>query len=147
MLFGGPGYVTLRTKGGFCVAPITLIAVCADCRHSVGGMGEWCLLKNSVWEKAWPRTSQKSCHAKMPMKHLLCIGCTEKRIGRKLTRADFDMRSVHNKPDDPRRQFPMSWRLRDRLASSPRNKNRNRTGKPRQDQRAALARSCPSRTN
>jgi hypothetical protein len=60
-------------------------------------------------------TGQKSVHTKMLMKHFLCVGCIEKRIGRRLTRADFDMRSNHNKPDDPRRQFPMSRRLRSRL--------------------------------
>jgi hypothetical protein len=115
MLFGGPGYVTQRTKGGFCTAPVTFVSFCADCRCSVGGIGEWCLLKNFVWEQAWPKTGQKSSRAKMPMKHFLCVGCLEKRIGRKLTRADFDLRSTHNKPDDPRRQFPMSRRLRSRL--------------------------------
>jgi hypothetical protein len=111
----GPGYVACRTgKHSICFAPITWIAWCADCDGSVGGMGEWCLLKSSVWEKAWPKTGQKSSRAKMPMKHFLCIGCIEKRIGRTLTRADFDMRSKHNKPH-PRRQFPMSRRLRNRL--------------------------------
>jgi hypothetical protein len=114
-MFGGPGNVIHRHKRGFCFAPITLIAVCADCECSVGGTGEWCMLKNSVWEKAWPKTGQKSSRAKMPMKHFLCIGCIEKRIGRKLTRADFDMRSRHNQPDYPHRQFPMSKRLQNRL--------------------------------
>jgi hypothetical protein len=118
LLFGGPGTVVRRLKRGFRLlhrAPVTMVAGCEDCRHSVGLMGEWCLLKNSVWEKAWPGTGQKSVHTKMPMKHFLCVGCIEKRIGRRLMRADFDMRSNHNKPDDPRRQFPMSRRLRSRL--------------------------------
>jgi hypothetical protein len=79
-------------------------------------MGEWCLLKNQVWEKVWPGTCQKSVHAKMPMRHNLCIGCIEERLGRKLTRADFDMRSRHNRPDYPHRQFSMSRRLLNRLA-------------------------------
>jgi hypothetical protein len=58
----GPGYVACRTgKYSICFAPITWIAF--------GGMGEWCLLKNSVREKAWPKTGQKSSHAKMPMNH------------------------------------------------------------------------------
>jgi hypothetical protein len=97
------------------VTPITAMAWCADCKGNVGWMGEWCMLKNTVWEKVWPGTCQKSVHAKMPMKHNLCIGCIEKRIGRKLTRADFDKRNQHNRPDLPRRQFPMSRRLRNRL--------------------------------
>jgi hypothetical protein len=112
---GGPGYVVCRHKRGFCVAPITATAWCADCPANIGLLDEWCLLKNSVWEKAWPKTGQKNSRAKMPMKHFLCIGCIEKRIGRKLMRADFDMRNRHNKPDYPHRQFPMSRRLRNRL--------------------------------
>ena len=31
MIFGGPGYVTTRTKRGFTVMPITATAWCADC--------------------------------------------------------------------------------------------------------------------
>src|SRR6516165_6922957 len=129
MIFGGPGYITQRTKGGFMVMPITMTAICAECveRHrrgkrpidinlcSVGLKGDWCLLKNRVWEQVWPRTSQKSVYTKMPMKHNLCIEHIEKRIGRRLTRDDFDLRSGHNKPDNKRRQFPMSKRLRNRL--------------------------------
>jgi len=111
----GPGYVSYRHKRGICLMPITATALCADCMANVGGMGEWCLLKNFVWEKAWPKTGQKSVRSPMPMKHFLCLGCTEKRLGRKLTRTDFDMRSKHNKPSNPWRQFPMSRRLRNRL--------------------------------
>jgi hypothetical protein len=114
MMFG-PGYVTQRTKRGFITGPITGMAWCADCKGNVGWMGEWCLLKNTVWEKVWPGTCQKSVHAKMPMKHNLCIGCIERRIGRRLSRRDFDLRSKHNLPDFSRRQFPMSRRLRNRL--------------------------------
>ena len=111
----GPGYVTQRTKHGFCIMPVTMRAFCADCNSPVGPMGEWCLLKNSVWETAWPGTGQNSVHDPMPMKHNLCIGCVEKRIGRKLSRADFDMRSQHNRENNPRRQFPMSRRMKNRL--------------------------------
>jgi hypothetical protein len=54
----------------------------------------------------------------MPLKYNLSIGCIEKRLGRRLTRADFDLRSKHNDPREKRRQFPMSKRLRDRLRKS-----------------------------
>jgi hypothetical protein len=54
----------------------------------------------------------------MPMKHFLCIGCIEKRLGRRLTRTDFAMRSMHNRPGEKRRQFPMSKRLLNRLGKS-----------------------------
>jgi len=106
MFFGGPGHVVQRTKRGFCIMRITFVAQCADCRRSVGALGEWCLLKNSVWEKVWPGTAQKSVYDKMPMKHNLCVGCIEQRLGRKLVRADFDMRSKHNKLDARRRRTP-----------------------------------------
>jgi hypothetical protein len=54
----------------------------------------------------------KSAHKPMPMKHFLCIGCLEKRLGRRLTRRDFDMRRSHNKPaHNPN----MSRQFRDRL--------------------------------
>jgi hypothetical protein len=119
MKFAGPGRVIVpvghgRNKHGFAIVPITLVAICEDCGESVGLMGEWCMLKTSVWESAWPGTSQKSSHTNMPMKHFLCIGCVEKRLGRRLTRRDFDMRSKHNRPR-PNRQFPMSPRLQRRL--------------------------------
>jgi hypothetical protein len=114
MLFGGPGFVTVRHKHGFMTMPITATAWCKDCRGNIGWMGGWCLLKNSTWEKAWPGTGQKNAHTKMPLKHFLCIGCIEKRIGRKLTRRDFDMRSKHNKPYDGM-MHPLSRRLRNRL--------------------------------
>jgi hypothetical protein len=82
---------------------------------SVGAIGDWCLLKKGVWEQVWPGTSQKSVYDKMPMKHNLCIEHIEKRLGRRLTRKDFDLRSKHNRPNNPRRQFPMSKMLRNRL--------------------------------
>ena len=113
-LFGGQGTITTRTKNGFEITPITLFSRCKDCPRSVGLMGEWCMLRNSVWESVWPGTGQKSSRTKMPMKHFLCIGCIEQRLGRRLTRQDFDMRSKHNYPR-PDRQFPMSRRLRGRL--------------------------------
>ena len=110
----GRGWITVRNGRTFSSGPITAFAWCNDCNANVGYMGEWCMLKASVWSKAWPGTAQNSSRAKMPMKHFLCIECVEKRIGRKLTRTDFDMRSKHNKPS-PKRQFPMSRRLRNRL--------------------------------
>jgi hypothetical protein len=82
---------------------------CDDCNCTIGGIGEWYLLKKAVWEQAWPGTSQKN--TEMALKHFLCIGCIEKRLGRKLRRADFDMSSPHNKPNES-----MSVRLRNRLA-------------------------------
>jgi hypothetical protein len=77
-------------------------------------IGDWCMLKNSVWEKLWPYTAQKSRHVTMPMKHNLCIGCIEKRLGRRLTRRDFAAGDPHN--DVRRRRIGgYSRRLRNRL--------------------------------
>ena len=95
--------------------PLTHTAWCRDCNANIGVIGEWCLLKNSIWEKAWPGTGQKSAHVKMPMKHFLCIGCIEKRIGRRLTGRDFDMRSKHNKPKHRDDVLQMSRRMQNRL--------------------------------
>ena len=116
-MFWGKGTAAQRHKHGVLFWPVTMTGICADCHCSVGGMGEWCMLKNKIWEKVWPGTAQRSVRDKMPMKHNLCIGCIEKRLGRRLNGRDFDMRINHNKPDDPRRQFPMSRRLRSRFAS------------------------------
>jgi hypothetical protein len=116
LLFGGPGMVTIRHPNGrdFSVMPVTYTAYCNDCNANIGAIGEWCLLKNSVWEKAWPGTGQKNTHTKMPMKHLLCIGCIEKRIGRRLKGRDFDMRSKANKAFDGIRRRK-SQRMQNRL--------------------------------
>ena len=73
---------------------------------------EWYVVRKKVWEQAWPGTSMKSAHAPMAMKHFLCIGCLEKRLGRRLTRRDFDMRRLAN---NPKRNPHMSRRFRDRL--------------------------------
>src|SRR5215475_9238569 len=99
---GGPGTVITSYKVGkrrcLSITPITFMAVCKDCGANVGAMGEWCMLKNTIWEQVWPGTCQKSTRTKMPMKHNLCIGCIEKRLGRRLSRRDFDLRSKHNIP-------------------------------------------------
>jgi hypothetical protein len=139
-MFGGPGYYTYRHKHGVTVMPITMVAECRDCakryakqrnvdmfKVSVGLKGDWCLLKRSVWERVWPGTAQKRVNDPMPMKYNLCIEHIEARLGRRLTRADFDLRSAHNRPDDKRRQFPMSKRLRDRLRRNRRHNVHTRT--------------------
>jgi hypothetical protein len=98
--------------GTLFVSPSQRIAfsICADCPRSM--WGEWYVTKRAVWEKAWPGTSLKSAFAPMPWKHFLCIGCLERRLKRKLTCDDFDMRRSHNKP---RPELVMSRRFRDRV--------------------------------
>jgi hypothetical protein len=87
--------------------------MCADCHGLTGGMGEWYMLRPNVWEQAWPGTSTD---AKTPMheQHYLCIGCCERRLGRKLRRGDFARRKMHDLDGD----MQMSRRLRSCLRSA-----------------------------
>jgi hypothetical protein len=61
---------------------------CADCNAVLavrGGFfsrwngGDWCMVKDSVW-----RRGQRSGKCRF-----LCVGCLERRIGRKLSAGDF----------------------------------------------------------
>jgi len=65
-------------------------------------------------EKDVAGTAQKSRYTKMPMKHNLCIGCIEKRLGRRLKRCDFALNDPHNNVRG-KRVGGYSRRLRDRL--------------------------------
>jgi hypothetical protein len=111
----------------FHFLPAVYSATCADCDGNLGAMGDWFMLKNSVWEQAWPRTAQRtSAKASIPMRHFLCIQCTETRLGRKLTRRDFDLRRPVNHPDwrppsrtGLKRVVMPSRRMRDRLRRRP----------------------------
>lgn len=72
---------------------------CKDCGIDVEAAGEYCMLFMPVWMEA-------SAGADM-----LCIGCIENRLGRRLTRADFDMHYQQNsKPGK-------SARMMDRMAT------------------------------
>lgn len=79
---------------------------CVDCGWDTQqpGRSEYYMVEHEVWEAAgMPRW----------LGGQMCIGCLEKRIGRKLTRADF-MDVPLNDPDG----FPgRSRRLQDRLTS------------------------------
>src|SRR5262249_38519301 len=110
----GTWMIQQAETGEIVIMPITHLAICKDCKANVGANGEWCMLRNSVWQKVWPGTTQKSIHAKMPMKHNLCIGCIERRLGRRLTWRDFDLRSPHN-DIRTKRAGGVSRRLRNRL--------------------------------
>jgi hypothetical protein len=104
------GMIVFRHKHGVSAAQPYMLAHCADCGR--GLWNEWYAVKKSVWERAWPGTGMKSVHEPLAMKHFLCIACLEKRIGRRLTRSDFDMRRPLNNPEhNPH----MSRRFRHRL--------------------------------
>jgi hypothetical protein len=80
------------------------VGACADCGVGTHSINEYYMVKNHVWVQAQGGTK------------LLCIGCLEKRIGRTLTRSDFDdAASVNADANTFRRKF--SDRLQARLIS------------------------------
>ena len=52
--------------------------ICIDCKVHTGKIGEYYMLENDTWNKI-----HDSIYG------MLCIGCCEKRLGRKLTKSDF----------------------------------------------------------
>jgi hypothetical protein len=53
--------------------------------------GEWYMVKDEIWRQAWGHISRSA-----PGRQILCIGCLEKRIGRRLTPRDFTDASVND---------------------------------------------------
>jgi|SRR5215831_9283210 len=83
---------------------------CADCGMKTGIRGEWYLVHDEVWQKAWQGAEAYLAgndHSFL-CEEILCIGCLEKRLGRQLTPADF-----------PKGEGPHPWyrskRLRNRM--------------------------------
>jgi hypothetical protein len=60
---------------------------CADCSIGTYTIGEWYMVRDEVWERAWAGR-RKPWHA-LPGQEILCIGCLEKRLGRTLKPSDF----------------------------------------------------------
>jgi hypothetical protein len=87
------------------------ISACADCGIGTHGLGEWYMAREDVWEEAWAGR-RKVFHGKVPGQEILCIACLEKRIGRRLTFADFTDVPINNPADQNK-----SKRLRHRLRS------------------------------
>jgi len=76
---------------------------CVDCGHHTQLMGEYYTLVKSVWWEAVDK--RPDMHTVM-----LCIGCLEERLGRRLTPGDFDPTLwVNRRPEEH------SLRLKDRL--------------------------------
>ena len=80
---------------------------CVDCGVGTLTLGEWYMVKDDVWEKAWA-DRLKSWYRDGLGVEILCIGCLEKRIGRTLTAIDFTDAPVNDLSDN-------SARLRERL--------------------------------
>lgn len=53
--------------------------LCKDCNVDVVYIQEWYMVNDSVWKKAGMKKRGG----------FLCVGCLEKRIGRKLNKRDF----------------------------------------------------------
>ena len=72
---------------------------CIDCGVNTSKIGEYYALRNEVWNAAVPDRPRG----------MLCIGCVEARLHRRLTAADFmDDAPVNFRPDKSPRLF---WRL------------------------------------
>lgn len=52
--------------------------ICLDCGVDTNELGEYYMLRDTVWEQALPAVDG-----------MLCIGCVEKRLGRELNGHDF----------------------------------------------------------
>jgi hypothetical protein len=85
-----------------------VISQCVDCGVGTLTNGEW-YLHDSVWALAWLRRARPAWHD-LPGQRILCIGCFEKRIGRRIDEDEFAPVPIN----DPR-LYPMSARMRDRL--------------------------------
>lgn len=75
--------------------------LCLDCKIDTGKIGEHYMLVDATWQLAHDSN-----------KGMLCVGCIEKRLGRELTPADFelDVPINHNSP-----MWPKSDRLMKRM--------------------------------
>jgi hypothetical protein len=80
---------------------------CADCGVNTSRIGEWYMVKDAVWEQAWPGTPRIGTD----YLHILCIDCLERRLGRTLAAYDFAPVPI-NRPDPK-----MSVRLISRVMS------------------------------
>jgi hypothetical protein len=100
----------LEEEGAF-VLSLRGHGLCADClkrgRHYIA---EDYVARKPTWEAAWPGTYQTARVAQHG-KHFLCIACLEKRLDRKLTRDDLDMRRMKNVVRGPGR-FHVTAKLR-----------------------------------
>jgi hypothetical protein len=78
--------------------------LCADCGVDTGKLGEFYFVNTSLWLSAM-----------RSLKGMLCVGCLEGRIGRRLSSSDFTKATI-NLP----RFIPKSARLMERMESKER---------------------------
>jgi hypothetical protein len=87
------------------------VACCADCGVNTIKIGEWYMIRDDVWEQAWPGTANFA-DAEHGQGNYLCVGCLEKRLGRELNSSDFLDGGRHIMMQRGRKP---SRRLRDRI--------------------------------
>lgn len=86
---------------------------CSYCGVDVYGVGEFAyMLHNAVWKEAVERGYQMNHN--VGQYSLLCVGCLETCLGRKLRESDFNSDVPLNKPDMTR-VYGRSPRLLDRM--------------------------------
>jgi hypothetical protein len=81
-----------------------LLHVCVDCGVDTFVIGERYMVQDALWTKAW-----EGCHR--PKREILCIGCLEQRLGRRLVASDFQDAPINDLADPT-----ISPRMRDRLS-------------------------------
>jgi len=91
------------------------VRMCQDCGHDTYMMGELYMLQFYLWDDMLERTGWA---------HMLCIGCVEERLGRRLERSDFINCPLNFELRYTKRQ---SLRLRSRLRKT-QEQGRNENG-------------------
>ena len=61
---------------------------CVDCGLGTVVAGEVYTVHDDIWEQAWAGR-RKWWYSRVPGQEILCIGCLERRLGRKLVVGDF----------------------------------------------------------
>jgi hypothetical protein len=74
--------------------------MCFDCGHDVKQMRETFMILDDLWTAA--------CHARPGYVHMLCVACTESRLGMRLQRWCFTKAPLNW-------DYPKSLRLRQRM--------------------------------
>ena len=71
---------------------------CIDCGVDTSKIGEYYMLRDEVWKAAVPED-----------RRMLCIGCFEARLHRRLTPADFTNAPTNFRPDRSPRLLSRRW--------------------------------------
>jgi hypothetical protein len=89
-----------RSKGSYLGAHTVIVIrrsekhegnwLCRDCGVDTVAIGEYYMVNNDVWLSAGMQIGSA--------KGMLCIGCLEARLGRKLTPSDFPLWRINEAP-------------------------------------------------